>query len=424
VTALRSLAWRDAWAAPGRTVLLSVGVAVGVAALALILALSSGVESIVLRKVLGVLPDQLVVEPQTTGVGPLQITSGPALDDAMIARVSTLSGVKAVYRRVRIPLPSHINAEYNGKAFYTDVLVEAVDPQLVEADIATPGAFTLRSEADPVPVVLPSAMIDVLNMGFTVNTGLPAINPSVIIGRHFTLNLGSSSFKVGPNVSMRCEIVGISPRVFVGGPSIPLGYAPRFDQMLKAQGAGLTLPPASSLTILLKSPSYLPAVAEGIRALGLTAPQQEKARSVTAVIRAITLMLSMFAGLVLVVAGTGIGNGLALMVKDEAGEIGLFRAVGASRGQVRALYLMRAGVVGLTGGVAGGAVALAMTWAVNSDVGYWVPGLLEGGERVVAMTPLHLLAGLGFGLAASLAAGLIPAQQAAGLEPASVLRER
>lgn len=421
---LPTLAWRDSWAAPTRTILLSIGVAVGVAALALILGLSRGVESIVLRKVLGVLPDQIVVEPQTTGIGPLQLATGPALDDPMIARVSALPGVAAVYRRVRVPLPAHINAEYNGKAFYTDALVEVVDPQLVDADVSTAGAFALRPESEPVPVVLPSAMIDVLNMGVSVNTGLPAINPSAIIGRHFTLNIGSSSFRVGPNFSVRCEIVGVSPRVFVGGPSLPLGYAARFDALLKQQGARLVLPPASSLTVMLKSPSELPAVSAGIRALGLAAPQEEKARSVSAVIRAITLMLALFAGVVLVVAGTGIGNGLALMVKDESGEIGLFRAVGASRGQIRALYLMRAAVIGLTGGLAGTLVALLVTYGMNRVIGTFVPGLLDGHERVVALQAAHIIAGLTFGLVASVGAGLIPAQQAARLEPATVLRER
>lgn len=421
---LSGLAWRDSWAAPTRTLLLAIGVAVGVAALALILGLSAGVESIVLRKVLGVLPDQIVVEPQKTGVGLLQLDSGPPLDDAMIARVSALPGVRAVYRRVRLPLPAHITAEYNGKSFYTDVLVEAVDPQLVEDDVPTNGAFAVHAEGEPVPVVLPSAMIDVLNMGFSVNTGLPAINPSVIIGRHFTLNLGSSSFRVGANFTQRCVIVGVSPRVFVGGPSLPLGYVPRFDALLKAQGAGLTLPPASSLTVMLASSSDLPAVSAAIVRLGLTAPMEEKARSVSAVIRGITLMLALFAGLVLVVAGTGIGNGLALMVKDESGEIGLFRAVGASRTQIRNLYLMRAGVVGLTGGLAGCVAALLLAWSVNLAVGRLVPGLLDGGERVVALGALHLAAGLGFGLIASLGAGLVPARQAARLEPARVLRER
>jgi hypothetical protein len=395
-----------------------------VAALALILALSAGVESIVLHKVLGVLPDQIVVEPQTTAVGPVQFSSGPPLDDALVAKVTAIPGVRAVYKRVRLPLPAHIDAEYGGKKFYTDVLVEGVDPELVAQDVAQSGAFVMRPLDQPVPVVLPSAMIDILNMGFSVNTGLPQINPSMVIGRHFTLNVGSSSFKVGPNVAVRCEIVGISPRVFVGGPSIPLGYIPEFDRMLKQQGSAVPPAPASSLTVMLKASSDLPSVSEAVRGLGLGVPQQEKARTVTAVIRAITLMLAMFAGLILVVAGTGIGNGLALMVKDEAGEIGLFRAVGASRGQIRVLYLMRAGVVGLCGGLAGLVAAGLVTWLVNGMADRFVPGLLSGHERLVAFSLFHVFAGLGFGLLASVAAGFIPARQAARLEPARVLRER
>lgn len=422
---LAGLAWRDSWASPTRTLLLSIGVAVGVAALALILALSAGVESIVLHKVLGVLPDQIVVEPQTVAVGPVQLSPGLQLDEASIQKLQALPGVSAVYRRVRLPVPCQIHAEYSGQAFTSDALVEAVDPQLVEADLPRAGSFGFLPEGQAVPVVLPAAMIDVLNMGFSVNTGLPRINPNMVIGRHFTLFIGTSSFKRGQaSISMRCEIVGISSRVFVGGPSLPLGYLPRFDEMLKAQGSLLPTAPASSVTVMLKAPSELPAVSEAIRALGLAAPQQEKARTVTAVIRAITLMLSMFAVLILIVAGTGIGNGLALMVKDESGEIGLFRAVGASRVQIRGLYLMRAGVVGLSGGLAGLLVVGIITAIVNGMAERFVPGLLSGSERVIALSFAHIAAGLAFGLAASVGAGFIPARQAARLEPARVLRER
>lgn len=422
---LSRLAWQDAWASPIRMILLCIGVAVGVASLALILGLSAGVESIVMHKVLGVLPDQIVVEPQKTAFGFVQFSSGPALDEAMISKLENLPGVRAVYRQVRIQLPAQIDGEYSGRSFYTDVLVEAIEPHLVETDVPQAGAFAVRPMDQPIPVVLPSAMIDVLNMGLQINTGLPQINPSMLIGRHFELKIGTSSFKPGgPSVSTRCEIVGISPRVFVGGPSIPLGYLPQLDQMLRAQGGAMPPSTASSLTIMLKDPSDVPSVSAAIRELGLGAPLQEKARAVTAVIRGITLMLSLFALVILVVAGTGIGNGMALMVKDESGEIGLFRAVGASRGQIRLLYLLRAAAVGLCGGAAGVAVAAIAAICVNVAADRYVPGLLSGNERVVALSFVHVCAGLAFGLCASLLAGFLPARQAAQLDPAAVLRER
>lgn len=421
---LVGLAWRDAWASPVRMFLLSLGVAVGVAALALILALSNGVESIVMHKILGVLPDQVVVEPARTAIGPLQWATGPPLDDLVISKLEKLRGVRAVYRRLRIPLPAQINADYGGKKFYSDVLVEAVDQQLVEPDMPQVGAFAVHPPDQAIPVVLPSAMIDILNMGFSVNTGLPEINPSVIVGRHFLLTVGSSSFRSGPSIVRRCEIVGISPRVFVGGPSIPRGYVAQLDSLLRGRGGGVPPMAASSLTLMLTDPSNLPTVSEEIRRLGLGVPQQDKARTLGVVIRAITLTLGTFAGLILLVAATGIGNGMALTVRDEAGEIGLFRAVGASRGQIRALYLMRAGTVGLCGGVAGLVVTVTVTLIVNGMSERLVPGLVSGNERILALSCPHVLGCLAFGLLVSLLAGFLPARQAARLDPAAVLRER
>ncbi len=421
---LLRLAWRDAWGSPTRMILLSIGVAVGVSALALILALSAGVQGIVLRKVIGVLPDQVVVEPVRYGIGPVSLQGGPSLNKALVKRLAAMSGVRAVYSRVRIPLPAHIDAEYRGHSFGSDLLVEAVDPKLVSADLTNPSLFHAPPPGQPMPVVLPSAMIDVLNMGFAVNTGLPQLNPSIIIGRHFTLTIGASSFKSGPSITLRAVIVGISPRVFVGGPSIPLDALPEITTALKARGVTLPDLAASSLTVMLTDPGALASVSEKIQRLGLAVPQLDKARTVKAVIRAITLSLGMFATLILVVAATGIGNGLTLMVKDESGEIGLFRAVGASRRQILTLYQMRAAIVGLCGGLAGVLTCIVISNVVNFIAAWYVPGLLNGSERVVALSVYDLGTGLAFGLVASLLAGLWPARQAARLDPAAVLRER
>lgn len=419
---LARLAWHDTRTSIGRLLLLGIGVAVGVAALSVFFALGAGVEAVVVHRVLGVLPDQIVVEPSTMTIGPMKM-SGGGLDDAAVARIAAIPGVRATLRRVRVPLPAHLNANISGRSFYTDILLEAVDPDIVGSDVAS-GAFAVRPPGDPIPAVLPSVMMDILNLGFSVNTGLPQMNEQLIVGRHFTLNLGSSSFKWGPTVTARCEVVGISPRIGVGGPAIPLGYLPDLDRQIRAQGGSIPMNGASSVTVLLRSPADLEGVSRAVHGLGLSVPQETRAAQVTASIRGVALAMSLFGLLVLAVAGTGIANGLGLMVKDESGEIGLFRAVGASYQDVLGLYLMRAGCIGAVGGVVGLVVALVATGIVNGVAGHVLPGLLSGSERLAALGIRHLLAAFAFGLAASLLAGFLPARQAARINPAEALRER
>lgn len=419
---LARLAWQDAWASPSRMLGLALGVALGTAALLLVLSAAVGVEDLVTRRFMGVLPDQVVVEPSAFTVGPLQVSGGPVLDDATIVRLGSIPGVKEALRRVQIALPASLRAEYNGTNLASDSLVEAVDPGLVEGDLRNPGSFSHRPAGEPVPVVLPAVMIDVLNMGFSVNTGLPRINLDLLLGRHFTLMIGSSSLRAGPTDTMRCEIVGISSNVGVGGPSLPIAYLPDIEAGLKRNGGMLPSPQATSVTLRLHSPRDLASVVEAVRKMGLATPLLDRSHKVALLIRAVAAVLSLFALLVLLVAGTGIANGIGLMVHEEAGEIGLFRALGASRGDILLLYLARAAFVGLVGAAAGLVLALVGSLALDRVASGWLPGATAGSLVPLRAVPVAL--SIAFALAASILAGLLPARRAAALEPAAVLRER
>jgi ABC-type antimicrobial peptide transport system permease subunit len=421
--ALARLAWSDAWAAPARLLMLSFGIAVGVAALALIMALTAGIEQILLHHVLGVLPDQVVVEPSKLDVGPLQLGGGASLDEALITRLRALPGVTAAYRREPLPLPANLRAEYAGKRIYTDVLVEAIDGALVGSDVPA-GVFVRRPPGQDVPVVFPAAMMQILNFGWSANTGLPALNPNMIIGHHFDLNIGSSSFKIGPTISMHCEIVGISAHVGVGGPSLPIDYLPELQRQMTMAGGNLPTPGAVSVTLQLASSESAAAVLEAVHAMGLATPQQERAGQLTAALRMVRVALSFFAIVILFVAATGIANGLALMVRDEAGEIGLFRAVGASRLQIRVLYLLRAGAFGVLGGAAGALLALTAAAAINALAARRLGMTLGTGDPVADCTLARMAGAAVFGLIISVLAGLAPAWQASQLDPAAILRER
>lgn len=419
---LVALAWRDAWAAPSRMLGLALGVALGTAALLLVLSAAIGVEDLVNRRFLGVLPDQVVVEPSAFRVGPVQMSGGPVLDDPTIARLGALPGVKAALRRVQVALPASIRAEYNGTHLASDSLVEAIDPGLVEGDLPDPGAFARRPPDQPVPVVLPAVMIDVLNMGFSVNTGLPRINVDLLRGHHFTLMIGTSSLRAGPTCTLRCEIVGISPNVGVGGPSLPIAYLEDIAASLRQAGGVLPSPQATSVTLRLRSSRDLAPVVDAVHAMGLATPQLERSHKVALLIRAVAVVLSLFALLVLLVAGTGIANGVGLMVHEEAGEIGLFRALGASRGDILLLYLSRAAFVGVVGAGAGLVLALVGSLALDRVASGWLPGAPDGSLVPLRMGPV--LIAVAFALVASIVAGWVPARRAAALEPAAVLRER
>lgn len=395
--------WRN-WA-------LALGVALGVAMLVLLFGLARGVEATLRERLLGSLPDRLRVEPAVFQMGPLRM--GDSLDEDTVARLKALPGVRAVFRQARLPMPAQLRASYGGQDFWSDVLLEGIDPGLVEGQLPRGQSFSSREDA--VPAVLPRVMLDVLAAGVSIHTSLPALSPDLLVGRHFTLTLGRSSFSgaSGPVQQHRCVIVGISDQVGLGGPSVPLDLAQSWaPQPLRYH----------AVTLALDSPARAAEVEARLREMGLQAPGMEMARQVGAGVVWVRAALAAFGAALLLVAGVGIFTGLSLQVREEAPTLGLYRALGASRRDILALYLARAGLLGLAGSLAG----LALGLLAGAWVGQGIAGLaLAGGGADLQLFRPQVATGLSapaFGVVTSLAAGFLPARRAAGLSPAEALR--
>lgn len=136
--------------------------------------------------------------------------------------------------------------------------------------------------------------------------------------------------------------------------------------------------------------------------------------SLSAILNALTLALAAIAAISLAVAGIGILNVLLVAVAERTAEIGLLRAVGASRRQVMGCFLAEA--ILLSG--AGGALGLAAgALGVRVLVGIW-PALPAAPPTwaVVAAVVTSLAVGAVF--------GWLPARRAAALDPVLALAGR
>ena len=126
---------------------------------------------------------------------------------------------------------------------------------------------------------------------------------------------------------------------------------------------------------------------------------------------AFTTLLLGLGGVALLVGGVGIANVMVISVLERRTEIGVRRALGATRRHVRTQFLVEALVQAGFGGVAGTLLgvlitvvyALVMGWPVDLPVA----GLLGGVLAALAVGGL---------------AGLYPASRAARLQPADAVR--
>lgn len=133
--------------------------------------------------------------------------------------------------------------------------------------------------------------------------------------------------------------------------------------------------------------------------------QARDARRVFHVVLAATALLS------LAVGGVGIMNILLASVSERTAEIGLRRAVGASRLHIVLQFLTEALCLSLAGALAGLAAGAAGAAAVASYAGW-----------PTQLTPEALALAITMALVVGLAAGLYPALRAARLDPIAALR--
>ena len=125
----------------------------------------------------------------------------------------------------------------------------------------------------------------------------------------------------------------------------------------------------------------------------------------------LTVVLLLIAAVVLLVSGIGIMNIMLATVSARTHEIGIRKAVGATRREIRFQFLSEAVLIALVGGVLGIVIGLAIPFSVRFFTAYRIP--ISGLSAIIAIG-VSSLVGILF--------GTVPAIRAAQLDPVDSLR--
>lgn len=136
--------------------------------------------------------------------------------------------------------------------------------------------------------------------------------------------------------------------------------------------------------------------------------------SLSSILGVLTLAVAAIGGISLSVAGIGIMNVMLVAVSERTREIGLLRAVGASRGQVLTCFLVEAALLSLAGGVAG----VLLGWIGTGILSTIWPALS------LAPAPWAVGSSLLLALVVGLVFGFLPARRATRLDPITALGRR
>jgi putative ABC transport system permease protein len=378
-----------------RVSLSALGIAIGVAAIVAVLGLAASSSATLLNEIQALGTNLLTVSNgQTLAGAPAEL---PVAAPGMIAR---LPGVTAVQYTGLI----------NGVSAYRSPLIPSVETNALSVDAASLG--------------LPAVAGTSIAQGRYLNAAT-ASEPVAVLGATAAQFLGIDRIPPGERIW-----VGASPTqgqwFYIAGilRPIPGTFAPEINSAILVGFSaaehylGLDGHPSEIYVRTVNNPAATTAVGN---LLGYQADPEDPSQvtvfqpsdALTAQADAKGALDTLFLGLgavALLVGAIGVANIMVISVLERRSEIGLRRALGATKGQIRAQFLAEAILLSLAGGVVGvilGATATAVYARVHGE-----PVVIPPGAWVGGLAAAIAIGGL---------AGLLPAIRAARLSPTEAL---
>lgn len=118
-------------------------------------------------------------------------------------------------------------------------------------------------------------------------------------------------------------------------------------------------------------------------------------------------------------------NSFAIAVTQRRSEIGILRALGATRGQIRWLFLGESAVTGLIGSLGGLVFGVLIARGIAATIGALIADVYGVAQHAgeVSTSPALLLLALAIGIATSIIAAAVPARNAARVDPVQALQK-
>jgi lipoprotein-releasing system permease protein len=386
-----------------QTLLIIVGVAAGVAVVAYISALISGLQSSTLTKTLGAQAHITVRAPDDVVTPAGLLTPGSTTLTEVQPRAQRLRSV--ANWQALLPLLEELPA------------IAGVSPMVSGAGLA------LRGEATQA-IALTGVELDrydrVVGLRSKVVSGSARLSPGeAIVGRELAADLG---VRVGDRLTVQTGTVTEALRVTA---LVDLGVKDLNRRTvivpLRSAQSLLALPGgATSLDVTVKDVWSAQTLAQDLRRqfpYKIESWQESNAQLVSA-LNAQSVSTALIRGVVLVVVVLGIASVLVVSVVQKRREIGILRAMGATRGQILRLFLVQGAVVGALGSLLGILLAIAMIWLFMAFV-RGADGLPLFVIRLQWTTAWQVaLIATGCGVLAAIA----PARRAAAMDPAQAIR--
>jgi hypothetical protein len=433
--------------------LASVGVVLGSAAFVFFLAMGQGARAVVLGEVLPL--DRLEVARRSVDLDLFAVRLGlgsDTLGDEDVARLAALPGVAGALPRMQLLVPAVASggASIVGNDLYVEVVADGVDPALVQGDLmdgyrfANPpeegSAHPCREDGDCggdrycrqpgpraegvcrdfVPVLVSNHLVELYNGALRRSHGLPRLNPEFLLGTTADVEVGASMFRASSRRRVereRLRLVGFSDRAIAVGLTMPLGWVQRFNERF---GTPADARRYHSVVLELEGKERAAEVTAAVERLGLEVSDHGARRAAT-LLSVLMLLLALVSLSILASAAVAIAHVFLMLTSVRRHEIGVLRAVGARRGDVRALLLGEAAVVGAGAGVLGVVLGWAAARLVDLLARGVVPDFPYRPDTYFVFAPWIVAAAVVLAVVGCVLGAAVPAIRASSRDPSELV---
>ncbi len=368
----------------GRTLLTAVGIAIGIASMVAVLGISASSKA------------DLIAEIDELGTNLLQVQAGsnmfgerstlPEEAPGMIRRIAPVEQASSVSTLDTDVQRNEYSDDNNG----LDVL--ATETQLLDTldGVIERGRILDRQTATIPTVVLGAVAAE--RLGIDDLLGAPTVQ---IAGRTFAVIGVLEPLPLNPDIDRAVMIGNEAAERFLGAEVVPTAIYLRADPDFVDDVREVLAPtanPAGPNEVNVSRPSD---------ALEARAKVDENLQNLLLGLGAVALL----------VGGVGIANVMIISVLERRGEIGLRRALGATRRHIATQFVLESASLAALGGVLGTALGAAVTYSYAKQQDWLVDIPVRG-----------LAGGIAVALLLGAIAGLYPATRAARLDPADAVR--
>ena len=180
---------------------------------------------------------------------------------------------------------------------------------------------------------------------------------------------------------------------------------------------GLTLK-ANVVYLTATDKQYTSSIKQAAKDKGFAGSMQEQMTEMfDSILSVLTYVLTAIAAVSLLVSAIMILVVLNISVVERTQEIGVMKALGARRKDIRRIFSSEAFLLGLASGIVG----IALTWLLAQGINSFTQSAFKA--AVVSLTPQYALTGLLISVIISMIAGILPANHASNLDPVEALRK-